>query len=109
MGERKTPQEKRCGSAKKRSLSNYSFYGRKSEDFRSHSTDKIRSQKRFAFDGADQLSPRELQDFSLRSSCQAHCACASGCGSQPKSWDQQSSSGHNFLASRVKGGLRCAT
>jgi hypothetical protein len=51
MGERKTPQEKRCGNAKKRSLSNHSIYGRKTEVFRSHSSDKIQSKKRFAFDG----------------------------------------------------------
>jgi hypothetical protein len=40
LGEVKTPQEMHCGIAKKRSLSNHRFNGRKSEDFRSHSLDK---------------------------------------------------------------------
>jgi hypothetical protein len=41
MGERKTPQEKRCGSAKKRSLSNHGFYGRKTEGFRSRTATEM--------------------------------------------------------------------
>jgi len=41
MGERKTPQEMRCGNAKKRSLSSHGFYGRKTEDFGSDPSDSI--------------------------------------------------------------------
>jgi hypothetical protein len=37
MGERKTPQELRCGNAEEGTLSNHCFYGRKGIVLRSHS------------------------------------------------------------------------
>jgi hypothetical protein len=43
IDERKTPQEKLCGNAEKRPVSNQRFTGRKTEDFRSHTTGKIQT------------------------------------------------------------------